>query len=202
MAGLTSAVDVFVNCPFDAEYEPMFRAIIFTVYACGFRVRTTKEVDDNSQTRIDKLYTLIGQSRYGIHDISRTELDIKHNLPRFNMPLELGLFLACKRFGGRAQAKKSALILDTQQFRFQKFLSDLAGMDIHSHRGQPKRVLVEVRNWLQNVSKKPLPSAKTVATLYADFRRKLPASLDDLGLDITKLDYVDFERLVTGYLTE
>ncbi|HTI92179.1 MAG TPA: hypothetical protein VL727_16410 [Puia sp.] len=27
---------VFINCPFDDEYVPILRAIIYTVYRCGF----------------------------------------------------------------------------------------------------------------------------------------------------------------------
>ena len=43
--------------------------------------------------RVDKIYDLISESNYGIHDISRVTLDHVHRLPRFNMPLELGLWL-------------------------------------------------------------------------------------------------------------
>ena len=57
-------------------------------------------MDDGGQTRIDKLYGLIEACRYGIHDLSRTELDATPRLPRFNMPLELGIFLGAKRYGG------------------------------------------------------------------------------------------------------
>jgi hypothetical protein len=44
-------------------------------------------MDDGSETRIDKLYRIVEASRFGIHDLSRTELDAVNNLPRFNMPL-------------------------------------------------------------------------------------------------------------------
>jgi hypothetical protein len=49
---------VFINCPFDAEYLPIFRSIVFTVAACGFRPRCTLEHDDASQVRIEKIYHL------------------------------------------------------------------------------------------------------------------------------------------------
>lgn len=52
----TSADDVFINCPFDARYAPTLEAMMFTVLACGFRVRTALELDDSSRTRIDKIY--------------------------------------------------------------------------------------------------------------------------------------------------
>ena len=92
----------FINCPFDAAYAPIFDALVFAVFGCGFRARSARELDDGSQTRIDKLYGIIEECRHGIHDLSRTELDPIHNLPRFNMPPELGIDLGAKRFGDDA----------------------------------------------------------------------------------------------------
>lgn len=113
---------MFINCPFDDKYRALFHALIFGIYACGFRARSARELDDGGQTRIDKLYGLIDACRYGVHDLSRTELDKTHRLPRFNMPLELGIFLGAKRFGGRRQKEKRLLILDIEAYRYQKFV--------------------------------------------------------------------------------
>ena len=93
--------------------------MIFAIYACGFQPRSARELDDGAQTRIDKLYSIIEQCRYGVHDLSRTELDAENNLPRFNMPLELGIFLGAKRYGDESQKDKRALILDIEQYRYQ-----------------------------------------------------------------------------------
>ena len=71
----TSTDDVFINCPFDDAFAPTFRALIFAILVCGFRPRSARELDDGGQTRIDKIFALIEQCRYGIHDLSRTELD-------------------------------------------------------------------------------------------------------------------------------
>lgn len=54
------------------------------------------EINDAGDQRIDKINNIIKECKIGIHDISRTELDDHSNLPRFNMPLELGLFLGAK----------------------------------------------------------------------------------------------------------
>jgi hypothetical protein len=126
-------INVFVNCPFDAAYRRLFRSIVFSVIHCGFRARCALEIDDGSEVRIDKILSIVEQCRFGIHDISRTELDRKYRLPRFNMPLELGIFLAAKRFGGPPQNNKMCLILDRQPYRYQKFISDIAGQDIQAH---------------------------------------------------------------------
>ena len=101
--------NVFINCPFDSVYKPLFDAMIFTVHDCGFIPRCALEEDDASQVRIDKIYSIIADCRYGIHDISRTQLDAASGLPRFNMPLELGIFLGAKKFGIEAQKRKKCL---------------------------------------------------------------------------------------------
>ena len=101
--------NVFINCPFDLAYKPLLDAIVFAVHDCGFVARCALEEGDASQVRIDKIYSIIEDCRYGIHDISRTELDETSRLPRFNMPLELGIFLGAKRFGIEEQDKKNAL---------------------------------------------------------------------------------------------
>lgn len=112
----TSADDVFINCPFDHDYAPTFGGLIFTIYACGFRPRSARELDDGGQTRIDKLFVLIDECRFGIHDLSRTELDEINQLPRFNMPLELGIFLGAKRHGGAVQKAKLPQFNAAQRF--------------------------------------------------------------------------------------
>ncbi len=54
-----------------------------------------------------------------MHDISRTEPDAANNLPQFNMPSELGLFIGSARFGAaRDQRRKICLVLDRERYRF------------------------------------------------------------------------------------
>ena len=84
------ATNVFINCPFDADYESLFHAIVFAVIHCGYTVRCALEAEDTGATRIDRIYRLIEECCFGIHDISRIERDAVNNLPRFNMPFELG----------------------------------------------------------------------------------------------------------------
>ncbi len=98
--------NVFINCPFDGAYKGVFNAIVFAVFDCGFRARCTLEEEDCSEIRIETIFRIISQCKYGIHDISRTELCEKNKLPRFNMPLELGIFLGAKKYGTREQTKK------------------------------------------------------------------------------------------------
>ena len=65
--------NVFVNCPFDDDYRRLFEAVVFAVYDCGYIPRCALEIEDASEVRIDKIIKIIGDCRFGIHDISRTE---------------------------------------------------------------------------------------------------------------------------------
>lgn len=192
--------DVFINCPFDREFGPLLDAIIFTVLACGFKPRTSREIDDSSQSRLDKLYELIDDCRYGIHDLSRTELDQLHGLPHFNMPFELGLFLGAKRFGGEAQKTKRCLILDIEPYRYQKFISDLSGIDPQAHRGDPLSAIRCVRNWLANVSRRKLAGPQLVIEAFKRFERDREAIARDLGFEADQIPYFDFVKLTSDWL--
>ena len=136
---------VFINVPFDRRYRQLFHALVFTVHECGFFARCALEGDDGSQMRMDKLYDIIRDCPLGIHDLSRTTLDSVNRLPRFNMPLELGIFLEAKRYGGATQHRKSCLILERDLYRYQKFCSDIAGQDIRAHRDTVEDAIVVVR---------------------------------------------------------
>ena len=79
---------VFINCPFDEEYRPLFPALVFVVHACGMTARTALEADNGAEVRIEKIVRIIRECCHSVHDISRVELDADSGLPRMNMPFE------------------------------------------------------------------------------------------------------------------
>jgi hypothetical protein len=155
---------VFVNCPFDADYRPIFDGIVFAIYSLGFAARCALEGDDSGYVRLCKIERIVDECRFGIHEISAVGLDPATGLPRFNMPLELGLFLECRRFGDERQREKRRLILDSRRYRYRNFISDISGQDIRAHEGQPRQAIVEVRNWLVDASgRRRFPGGAEVA---------------------------------------
>jgi hypothetical protein len=98
--------NVFINCPFDTDYDEIFNAIVFAVHRCGFVLRCAKEFGDSDSIRIHTIVSLIEQSKYAIHDLSRVTLSKTGQLPRFNMPLELGIFIGCGYFGSKIHKEK------------------------------------------------------------------------------------------------
>jgi hypothetical protein len=196
-----SSSDVFINCPFDDGYKPLFEATVFTIFDCGFRPRCALEADDGAKVRVEKIKDIIKECPLGIHDISRVQLS-SSGFPRFNMPFELGLFLGAQCFGPQKQRDKKCLILDTEKFRYQKFLSDIAGQDIQAHEGDVDKLIKIVRRWLiQFAPGKKLPGEKKIQDKYRVFRERLPKICDLAGVDEHDLTYIDLTNIIGDFLT-
>lgn len=192
--------NVFYNCPFDDEYESTFMAVLFTVYRCGFTLRCAKEFNDTGKIRIDNIVQLINESKYGIHDLCRVELDKKLNLPRFNMPLELGIFIGAIKFGAKTtHAKKEYLILDNESFRFKSFISDISGQDIKSY-DSIKTVIRRIRDWLSNKTEKIIPSAKFIDAEFSKFLKDLPELCDNIRWVKEELTYKESVSLIVSWI--
>ena len=194
--------NVFINCPFDDQYLDIFHAIVFTVADCGFYVRCALEENDGAQNRLEKIMNIIDECKYGIHDISRTELDQVSQLPRFNMPLELGIFLGARYFGEPTlQGAKKCLILDRERFRFQQFISDIAGQDPASHDNNVHIAIQKVRDWLRNISRRnTIPGSNIIVDHYTRFIAELPAIATNTGINPAHIPFIDYYWFVTEWL--
>jgi hypothetical protein len=190
--------NVFINCPFATEYTPLFNAMVFTIFACGFDPVCAKADDDSDEIRIQKIIRLIGSCRYGIHDLSR--VDTSGRLPRFNMPLELGLFMGCLHFGGDTHRTKKYLILESEQFRFREFISDLSGQDIKNHDGDEQKLIVCVRDWLSRKTKKRIPHASRIAERYDRFKEDLPSLCAPTEWTVLELTFPEYSLLASAWL--
>lgn len=194
---------VFINVPFDAKYSRLSSAIVFAVHDCGFVARSALEVEDSGQARVEKILNIIEQSKFGIHDISRAGVDRNTKLARFNMPLELGFFLAAKRYGSARDQQKRCLVLDRDRYRYRNFCSDLAGQDIRAHGDDPRKAIRAVRDWLSSHRTGDLtPGGKLIYERYEGFRAQLPQQARDLNLDHRELTFRDYAHLIVGWLTE
>jgi hypothetical protein len=158
--------NVFINCPFDDDYMPLLRPLLFSVYALGFVPRIALERLDSGRPRIDKIVALISASKFAIHDISRIRAIAAGEYFRLNMPFELGLDVGCRLFGRGKRATKRCLILESESYRYQAAISDLSGFDIAMHGDKPKKVVAEVRHWLNGYIR---GDAASPSQIWADF---------------------------------
>ncbi len=197
--------NVFINCPFDDKYKSIFNAVVFAVYDAGFYPRCAFELGDATELRLMGIMRIISECKYAIHDISRTQPDRENRLPRFNMPLELGIFLGCKAFGGNRHNVKSCLVMDTELYRYQKFISDVAGQKVDAHRDDPRTAVSVVRDWLRTVSSRVnIPGGRVIWKRFNLFLRKLPTACERLNWEpeVLKLKFVDYRYVIHEFLRD
>ena len=192
---------VFINCPFDGQYLKLFRACTFVILDAGFIPRCSREVDNAAQFRLGAIVQIIKECRYGVHDLSRVEVDAQSNLPRFNMPFEFGIFYSAKHFGSSRQKRKHCLVLEKQKYRYHKFISDIAGIDVTPHQNSQKTLILAVRNWLVTVSQRTtIPHGKEIHDRFKVFNSTMRRLLLKRSLDYDSMPFVELVRNMSHWL--
>lgn len=187
--------NVFINCPFDSDYLPLLRSIIFCVIDVGLEPRIALETLNSGEPRIEKILRLVRECKFGIHDLSRIKARKKGEYFRLNMPFELGLDVGCRVYGGGDFAGKRCLILEEERYRYQAAISDLSNSDIEAHRNEPEFALRAVRNWLTIEARLSPPGPTTIWGRFLDFmaenhddlKRRGYSDTDIAGLPIPEL---------------
>jgi hypothetical protein len=166
-----SAASVFLNIPYDAAFENLLLAYIAAIGAFGFAPRATLGIPFNG--RLDRILSLIAESEYSIHDLSRVEVDRSSpRTPRFNMPFELGLTVALK---STKLPNHAWVVCESVQRRLNKSLSDLDGTDPYIHGGTVRGVFRELCNVFVRSRRQPtvLQMSRIYRVLRADFKNIL-----------------------------
>jgi len=193
---------VFINCPFDDGYKDLFYSIVFTVLHCGFIPRCSLEEENGLVNRLGKIERMISECKYGIHDLSRIELN-SNSLPRFNMPFELGIFFGARAFGADDQKNKVALVLEKEKYLYQQYISDLNGVDTKAHNNDRNKAIKLVRDWLKSASGRNTIDGHL--TIIGDFNifagELLPTFALQKGLEMDSLTFKDFCIIVEEALT-
>lgn len=190
---------VFINCPFDGKYHSLFRAMVFAVLRAGFYARSALEESDSGELRLSKIFRIVAECKFGIHDLSRTQLD--GGWPRFNMPFELGVFLAAKQFGQDDQKEKNCLVFERKPHSYERFLSDIKGQDIEAHLSDPRIMISKIRDWLAaNAPRRSIPGGSAIWGDYKKFMRWLPKKCGAVRLKPKELTFLDFWELADEWI--
>ena len=176
---------VFLNLPFDESYEPVLVASVSALAALGLRARSVLEVAADGAHRLDRLLGIIEDCGASLHDLSWVALD-DGKYPRFNMPFELGLDYGLAQ-GGRGRLRdKRLLVIAQDPYKYQAALSDIAGWDIGTHRGEFDQAIRQVRNWLAATEGSILAASQIVGNYFGfqewDYERLLARGWDDLDI--------------------
>ncbi|HTX34419.1 MAG TPA: hypothetical protein VME43_05330 [Bryobacteraceae bacterium] len=145
---LNPATSVFLNCPYDLEYQALFDSAVLSVVCCGFIPRSALESGTIADPRMVRITRAIFESKYSIHDLSRCRGEGDANLARFNMPLELGIAMACRYLGRRSANRHDWLAMVPAGHQYGRFISDLAGFDPLVHDGTERGLIVAIMSWL------------------------------------------------------
>lgn len=130
--------------------------------------------------------------------ISPVPTSILRRLPRFDMPLELGLFLGAKRFGTGPQTA-SPVSCSTVTNIGTGFISDIAGQDIVAHADDPTEAIKAVRDWL-SVSKAGVAGGAAIAARCGRFLGELRRICADAELQIAELTFVEYADIASTWL--
>lgn len=187
---------VFINCPFDPDYAPLLRPLIFCILDLGFEPRIALERFNSGEVRLEKIIELIEGSRFGIHDFSRLRAAKAGEFYRLNMPFELGVDFACYRFRGPPFDTKQILILEEQVRLFPAALSDLAGMDVKSHGGDAYRIVGVVRAWLSQVARLRAPGPSLLFDRFVEFTAHSYDSLVARGFSDGDIEQIEISELI------
>jgi hypothetical protein len=214
-AKLAGAIDgyesnVFVNCPFDANYLALLRPLLFTIVDLGYRPRIATERSDSGENRLDKICELIRQSKFSIHDLSRLKATRAREFYRMNMSFELGIDYGSRQHGPEFMRSKKCLILEKEPHDFKIALSDLSGVDIKNHGNKPGEVVRAVRDWFyETVGLRDAPYPNVIWFRFNDFTTSLFEGRlaegipeDDVREDLAKMPMPEYLNCVTDWVAK
>jgi hypothetical protein len=86
--------NVFINCPFDRNYRPLFDALVFAVHDAGYIARSAQEVRDTARFGLRRFFGWFGNPNSGF-TTSRGRQSIARHASRAAICLwNSGYFLA------------------------------------------------------------------------------------------------------------
>jgi len=198
---INPATSVFINCPFDDEFAPLFDAIVFAATCCGFLPRSALESGSVAESRMERIARAVFSSKYSIHDLSRCKGEGDENLARFNMPLELGIAMGRRLSKQRKSDRHDWLLLVREGHQYAKFVSDLSGYDPKRHNGTVEALVPMVMAWLAT---RPdaiaVPTPRRVLAALPRFREKKAKLIAEWGKDVPWADLVLAARKVVPTL--
>jgi hypothetical protein len=201
MTGAAYDRSVFINCPFDDRYRPLFHAIVFAVHDCGFLARCALEVEDSGEERIRKIKRIIRECQYGVHDISRVQVELRHGAAPLQHAAGAGPLPGCSGVWGRGTDGKA--LPHSRRRAVPVPGSDIAGQDIRAHGNEPRRAIGAVRGMLATAlgGAARVPGEATILARFNLFRKELPGFCRALHVKVKELQFVETRSFIEEWIT-
>lgn len=187
------SLKVFINCPYDNEYKPLFFAMIYICIFYGLDP-IFAACDESSSDRMKNIVKYMKDSNYAIHDISR----IHGDMPRFNMPFELGMYYMHIQ---ESRQNKSMLILEGENNKSDIVISDLSGSEIKCHSNDIELLFKVVRPFLWQFypDKKDAPQ-KMYLSYMLECLTEIDTKVKNQGYsNYLDLDFFEFKIYIQEY---
>jgi len=186
--------NVFVNCPFDNYYFPLLKPLLFTLIYVDLNPQIS-ETSDSGVNRLQTIKELMAVSKYSIHDLSRMEPLKRKDYPRFNMPFECGIDFGLKMSNEKKYGDKKFLILEKEQYRYQRVLSDISGNDIKAHKENPEQIVKVVRDWFKPTNAN-IPMYKEIWLAFNEFEYDYEQILTEAEYDPKDINSLTFSDII------
>lgn len=181
---------VFLNIPYDLQFQDLYIAYIVGLTQLGMDVTAT--LAHPNQDRLAKIIELIEKCKFSIHDLSRIESS--KGIPRFNMPLELGIALYRS-----TKATHDVYVFESKAFRAQRSTSDINKLDPRIHAGTTQGVMSALLSifWQPDNT----PTVPEMLRSFKAVKAKLPELLKNAGSN-SPFEKAVFESLKIAALVE
>ena len=148
--------------------------------------------------RIVRIFSILKQCPYSLHDLSRVQLDrVAPRTPRFNMPFELGMATAWAQI--HQNANHTWFVFESKRGRLAKSFSDLRGVDEFVHHGTVSGLFGCLNNAF--VRKGNRPKMDEVQAIYRDLRKALPSIRKQAGAQSAFESRVFSDLVVTARIS-
>ena len=92
--------------------------------------------------------------------------------------------------------------MDSEPFRYQRFISDINGQDIKAHGLAEESIIQHVRDFLSTSSRTQLAGANYLTQEFNLFKDRLPAICDTLRWTVEQLTFIDYVNCIKVWLEE
>ena len=119
------------------------------------------------------------------------------------MPFECGIDFGIKLSNPQKYQNKKFLILEKEQYRYQRVISDISGNDIKAHKNNPEKIIKVVRDWFKPTNN-DIPRHKEMWLAFNEFEFDYEDILKEEGYnpkDIYELTFSDVIEYMTNWIT-
>jgi hypothetical protein len=120
------------------------------------------------------------------------------------MPFECGIDFGLKMSNENNFGEKKFLILEKEQHRYQKVISDISGNDIKAHQNEPEQIVKVVRDWFKPLNS-DIPRHKEIWLAFNEFEFDYESILKEEGYnpkDINALTFSDIIENMNVWITK